>query len=147
MQQPQAASPQPPPATALPLHPDLVHEPPPTQLCELLLGHLQSGPELVYAGKRFRHFRDGGGLTCLHYRPGRRRPCQLLGQPQRGVRIQLHSHDHCAVLAISRHFRSSGFSISVHKLLNGSTSPRMSDPMDNLSISNYYTLWLAMSMT
>eukprot|EP00971_Amphidinium_carterae_P217454 4316883-Amphidinium_carterae.2 len=43
------------------------------------MGHPQSGPELVYTGKRFRCFRDGGGLPSLgHYRPGRRPPCQLL---------------------------------------------------------------------
>eukprot|EP00971_Amphidinium_carterae_P031823 626810-Amphidinium_carterae.1 len=45
------------------------------------MGHPQSGPgpELVCTGKRFRRFRDGGGLPSLgHHRPGRRPPCQLL---------------------------------------------------------------------
>eukprot|EP00971_Amphidinium_carterae_P102612 2031224-Amphidinium_carterae.1 len=35
-QETQPVQKKPPPATALPLHPDLVHEPPPAQLCQLL---------------------------------------------------------------------------------------------------------------
>eukprot|EP00971_Amphidinium_carterae_P222017 4407638-Amphidinium_carterae.1 len=64
---------------ALPdMHPDLVHEPPPEELLQILTGDCpeRRKQEVVYTGSKFRFFRDGGGLPSPgHIRPSR----QVLG--------------------------------------------------------------------
>eukprot|EP00971_Amphidinium_carterae_P321037 6381635-Amphidinium_carterae.1 len=71
----------PPASVALPIHPDLVHEPPPQELRDILAGELvdRQGQEIIYAGSKFRLIRDGGGLPSMgHKRPSLRSPPMLL---------------------------------------------------------------------
>eukprot|EP00971_Amphidinium_carterae_P133187 2637365-Amphidinium_carterae.1 len=72
----------PPPGIARPMHPDLVHDPPPEELVQILPGSMPQSrdQEIVYTGSKFRFFRDGGGLPSPgHTRPDRRPKPLLLG--------------------------------------------------------------------
>eukprot|EP00971_Amphidinium_carterae_P104417 2067731-Amphidinium_carterae.1 len=63
-----------------PVHPDLVHEPRPEELLQILTGDCpeRRKQEVVYTGSKFRFFRDGGGLPSPgHIRPSKR-PAPLL---------------------------------------------------------------------